>query len=106
MAKSLRSKTKRSFRAKKREEGVYAAAHAARLQRLNSKLLQVASKDADNDVHLEGMNDDEDVPGWLINVLGFLPLADTQPENLAYISSMVNSMQRPLPSRRDIPIEC
>ncbi|KAG2077630.1 hypothetical protein BDR04DRAFT_1227397 [Suillus decipiens] len=38
MAKSTRSKVKRSFRAKKRDEGVYAATEAARLQRLNSKL--------------------------------------------------------------------
>ncbi|OJA15309.1 hypothetical protein AZE42_00953 [Rhizopogon vesiculosus] len=38
MAKSTRSKVKRSFRAKKREEGVYAATEAARLNRLNSKL--------------------------------------------------------------------
>ncbi|KAG1892693.1 hypothetical protein F4604DRAFT_1701038, partial [Suillus subluteus] len=38
MAKSTRSKVKRSFRAKKRDEGVYAATEAARLQRLHSKL--------------------------------------------------------------------
>jgi len=38
MAKSLRSKTKRAFRAKKRSSGVYAAAEAARLNRLNAKL--------------------------------------------------------------------
>lgn len=38
MAKSLRSKSKRGFRAKKREDGVYAAAHAARLQRLHAKI--------------------------------------------------------------------
>jgi len=38
MAKSTRSKIKRSFRAKKREEGVYAATEAGRLHRLNSKL--------------------------------------------------------------------
>ncbi|KAF8485025.1 hypothetical protein DFH94DRAFT_258602 [Russula ochroleuca] len=38
MAKSTRSKVKRAFRAKKRTEGVFAAADAARLQRLNSKL--------------------------------------------------------------------
>ncbi|KAG1762301.1 hypothetical protein EDD22DRAFT_892708 [Suillus occidentalis] len=38
MAKSTRSKVKRSFRAKKRDEGIYAATEAARLQRLNSKL--------------------------------------------------------------------
>jgi len=38
MAKSTRSKVKRAFRAKKRKEGVFAAAEAARLQRLNAKL--------------------------------------------------------------------
>ncbi|KAH9978054.1 hypothetical protein BGW80DRAFT_1249660 [Lactifluus volemus] len=38
MGKSIRSKTKRAFRAKKRTEGVFAAAEAARLQRLNTKL--------------------------------------------------------------------
>ncbi|CDO74029.1 hypothetical protein BN946_scf185043.g79 [Trametes cinnabarina] len=38
MAKSLRSKVKRHFRAKKREEGVYAATEAARLHRLHMKL--------------------------------------------------------------------
>ncbi|KAL4076043.1 hypothetical protein J3A83DRAFT_4357167 [Scleroderma citrinum] len=39
MAKSLRSKTKRAFRAKKRDSGVYAATEAARLNRLNTKLI-------------------------------------------------------------------
>ncbi|TFK76123.1 hypothetical protein BDN72DRAFT_810153 [Pluteus cervinus] len=43
MAKSTRSKVKRSFRSKKRQEGIYAATEAARLQRLNAKLLAVAS---------------------------------------------------------------
>jgi hypothetical protein len=38
MAKSTRSKVKRAFRAKKRTDGVFAAAEAARLQRLNAKL--------------------------------------------------------------------
>lgn len=38
MAKSLRSKAKRAFRAKKRVDGVYAATHAARLQRLHAKI--------------------------------------------------------------------
>lgn len=47
MAKSLRSKVKRTFRAKKRTEGVYAITDAARLQRLNAKLQSIASiKDA------------------------------------------------------------
>lgn len=38
MAKSTRSKVKRTFRAKKRKEGAFAVADAARLQRLNAKL--------------------------------------------------------------------
>ncbi|KAG0705448.1 hypothetical protein DFH29DRAFT_906543 [Suillus ampliporus] len=49
MAKSTRSKVKRSFRAKKRDEGVYAATEAARLHRLNSKL---AAKIDDGDEEL------------------------------------------------------
>jgi len=53
MAKSTRSKVKRSFRAKKREEGVYAATVAARLNRLNAKLVSITSKDKDGDVGLE-----------------------------------------------------
>ncbi|KIM23697.1 hypothetical protein M408DRAFT_332188 [Serendipita vermifera MAFF 305830] len=45
MAKSTRSKSKRSFRRAKREEyekSTYAATHAARLQRLNQKLSTIA----------------------------------------------------------------
>ncbi|PPQ95516.1 hypothetical protein CVT26_008544 [Gymnopilus dilepis] len=61
MAKSLRSKVKRSFRSKKRETGVYAAAEAARLHRLNSKLRQVTQKDEDGDIPL-GEADGEDIP--------------------------------------------
>ena len=43
MAKSLRSKVKRAFRAKKRIDGVYAATHAARLQRLHAKIDAIVS---------------------------------------------------------------
>jgi hypothetical protein len=65
MAKSLRSKVKRSFRSKKRETGVYAAAAAARLNRLNSKLVEVTKKDVDGDVVVGGTEDVmEDIPGW------------------------------------------
>jgi hypothetical protein len=87
MAKSLRSKTKRSFRAKKREEGVYAATHAARLQRLNSKLVETAKKDADGEETMEGDDEVADVPGWLINALAFMPdPCDIQLEDLAYLT--------------------
>lgn len=63
MAKSLRSKTKRAFRSKKREDGVYAASAAARLHRLNSKLVQITHKDVDGDVQVEDP-EEENVPGW------------------------------------------
>ena len=43
MAKSTRSKVKRSFRAKKRQDGVYAANEAARLHRLSMKLRALAT---------------------------------------------------------------
>ncbi|KAF9008689.1 hypothetical protein BDQ17DRAFT_1323263 [Cyathus striatus] len=63
MAKSTRSKVKRSFRHKKREEGVYAATEAARLNRLNTKLQQVIQKDVDADIMAEDVNGEEqDIP--------------------------------------------
>lgn len=54
MAKSTRSKVKRSFRAKKRDEGVYAATEAARLQRLNSKLTAKIDEDEELAEPVEG----------------------------------------------------
>jgi hypothetical protein len=68
MAKSLRSKVKRSFRSQKRESGVYAATEAARLNRLNAKLTTVASR-KENEVakaeHQEQIQQDrQDSPGW------------------------------------------
>ncbi|KZP24666.1 hypothetical protein FIBSPDRAFT_856872 [Athelia psychrophila] len=59
MAKSMRSKVKRSHRTKKREDGVYAATEAARLDRLHSKL--VAVKDARKEDAERG-EDEMDVP--------------------------------------------
>ncbi|KAF9221893.1 hypothetical protein BS17DRAFT_796722 [Gyrodon lividus] len=53
MAKSIRSKVKRSFRAKKRETGKYAAAEAARLNRLNTRLVALKEKDQDGDTPLD-----------------------------------------------------
>ncbi|KAJ3909217.1 hypothetical protein F5879DRAFT_1007186 [Lentinula edodes] len=66
MAKSLRSKVKRDFRSKKREAGVYAAAEAARLHRLNAKLGAVVSKDKDGDEALEdNITDAAGVPDYM-----------------------------------------
>lgn len=61
MAKSLRSKVKRAFRAKKREEGIYAATHAARLQRLHAKIDAIAA--APKPVHDEVLEDVENAEG-------------------------------------------
>ncbi|KIY49573.1 hypothetical protein FISHEDRAFT_65504 [Fistulina hepatica ATCC 64428] len=66
MAKSLRSKVKRSFRAKKRGEGVYAATQAARLQRLNAKLKNTIRKDAEGDVLIDDVQPEDDIPDAMI----------------------------------------
>jgi len=63
MAKSTRSKIKRHFRAKKREDSVYAVTEAARLHRLNQKLKAITEADKDVDVEAavaEGNGEDED----------------------------------------------
>lgn len=52
MAKSMRSKVKRHFRAKKRTDGVYAAVEAARLNRLASKLKAISTTDKEGDVRI------------------------------------------------------
>jgi len=72
MAKSTRSKVKRTFRAKKRTEGVYAAVEAARLQRLNAKLRMLTTAGVDDDDNdgrqetrnskKEGEGEDRDMP--------------------------------------------
>ncbi|KAJ6629204.1 hypothetical protein B0H10DRAFT_1988459 [Mycena sp. CBHHK59/15] len=59
MAKSTRSKVKRSFRSKKRETGIYAATEAARLNRLHAKLSQLKG---DMSLDSERMEEGEDLP--------------------------------------------
>lgn len=63
MAKSTRSKVKRHFRAKKRSEGVYAVAEAARLNRLHQKLKTLTTKDKDGDVEVEDVSNFGDEEG-------------------------------------------
>lgn len=78
MAKSLRSKTKRTFRRVKRESGVFAAADAARLHRLSAKLKAKIGTDKDGDVLLPQLVDDaaegkETEEGWCwFAILGLL----------------------------------
>ena len=65
MAKSMRSKVKRSFRSKKRETGVYAATEAARLHRLNQKLVATSIRDKDGDVPVEDAEEEvNNILGW------------------------------------------
>ncbi|KZO92214.1 hypothetical protein CALVIDRAFT_541243 [Calocera viscosa TUFC12733] len=66
MAKGLRSKVKRSFRRAKREDSVYAATHAARVNRLHSKLARKLTTDTDGDLKMFGEEGQEadDAPGW------------------------------------------
>ncbi|KAF8211327.1 hypothetical protein K438DRAFT_1807123 [Mycena galopus ATCC 62051] len=61
MAKSTRSKVKRSFRSNKRETGIYAATEAARLNRLHAKLSAVVSRDIPQEDEEEAMQDDEEL---------------------------------------------
>ncbi|EIM88246.1 uncharacterized protein STEHIDRAFT_95279 [Stereum hirsutum FP-91666 SS1] len=63
MAKSTRSKVKRTYRAKKREDGVYAAIEAARLARLSAKLKAVASLPTEEDVEEGGEEGRADAEG-------------------------------------------
>ena len=67
MAKSTRSKVKRSFRAKKREDSVYASVEAARLQRLNAKLQVIRETEAEG----EGEDAEEAGSSWFL-LLGLL----------------------------------
>lgn len=66
MAKSMRSKTKRAFRRTKREAGVFAAADAARLERLSKKLADKVVADKDGDAPMESGTEEVDTEGELI----------------------------------------
>ena len=84
MAKSLRSKSKRAFRSKKREESIYAATAAARLQRLNSKLLQVMKREKEGEVN----DTEEDQLGWCwFATFGLLDPNDITLDGLESIAS-------------------
>lgn len=65
MAKSLRSKVKRDYRSKKREEGVYAVSEAARLHRLNTKLKTIVdAKKPEPEVFRRKGEEDLSSAGW------------------------------------------
>ena len=74
MAKSLRSKVKRAFRSKKRKSGIYAATEAARLDRLNARLLQITKTDT---THVaEGKGGGEGDSGWFACARGAVKRVD------------------------------
>lgn len=88
MAKSIRSKVKRSFRSKKRESGVYAATEAARLQRLNTKLQQTIKGDQGGETDVDPMDAATDNPGWSWFVhLGMLDSSDITLDSLSNFPS-------------------
>jgi len=83
----MRSKVKRSFRSKKRETGVYAATEAARLHRLNLKLVATATRDKDGDVPVEDAEEEENVIlGWCqLPIFGLLDHNDVTAESMESI---------------------
>lgn len=99
MAKSLRSKVKRAHRAKKREDGVYAASEAARLHRLNAKLKSVvdiaAPESEEGEETVEDVEGQQDPSGWSwFATLGLLDACDITPESLDSFQSGVQSAGR------------
>ncbi|KAG6911643.1 hypothetical protein DXG01_007893 [Tephrocybe rancida] len=84
MAKSIRSKAKRTFRNKKREDGVYAATEAARLHRLNAKLVATTSKDREGDIHIQNVEGvEDDILGWCwLTTFGLLDPGDITLESM------------------------
>jgi hypothetical protein len=115
MAKSTRSKVKRAFRAKKRTEGVFAAAEAARLQRLNAKLraLTTAAPAATGEEEEGGdfgrekeKDQDVDIPGscWF-TAFGLLDHQDISPALLQSLSSAYSlHPMNPFPRSSSSPI--
>lgn len=100
MAKSTRSKVKRSFRAKKRTTGVYAAVEAARLNRLHQKLKVLTAKDEEGITEevVDSFSDDErmEQPGWCwFANFGLCDPADFSPE---YLQGMDHLLRRTAPA--------
>jgi hypothetical protein len=106
MAKSTRSKVKRTFRAKKRTQGVFAVADAARLQRLNAKLHALTTAPVvaeEEEGGEEKEQQDVDLPGscWFA-AFGLLNHQDINPtvmQSLGFFPSP-HGRRRPRPIRR------
>lgn len=99
MAKSTRSKVKRQYRAKKREEGVYAAIEAARLGRLSAKLaavknaknlVPIGEEDGENDEQLDAMDGGKLDAGslWFL-AFALIEPGDISLDTLEYLTNAV-----------------
>jgi Protein of unknown function (DUF2423) len=107
MAKSTRSKTKRSFRRAKREEfekSTYAVTHAARLERLSRKLAVIAQAPVVLPTGLSSTSNhrksrqrtEEDEQGWpLFALLGLVDPDEIAAFGLPLSSSSKRSGRRP-----------
>ncbi|KAJ7591298.1 hypothetical protein C8J56DRAFT_935171 [Mycena floridula] len=92
MAKSLRSKAKRDYRAKKRTDGagVYAATEAARLHRLNAKLKKLISNEE------ETIQEQEDIPGWCWSAaFGLLDASEITIDTMSEIGALETNLMTP-----------
>ena len=114
MAKSLRSKTKRSFRAKKRSDGIYAATEAARLQRLNSKIRAKFAPHAppghldDEPLHgdqAEELAGEEQTGPYWFELLGLLGHDQLDPERMHAMDTLVRVCERRGGMRRVVVVD-
>lgn len=99
MAKSLRSKSKRAFRAKKRTEGIYAATEAARLHRLNSKIrAHISAPPLEGDIpdveeNAELADEEQTGPYWF-ELLGLLAHDELGAEKMQALNTLVRVCER------------
>jgi hypothetical protein len=111
MAKSIRSKAKRSFRAKKRTEGIYAATEAGRLHRLNSKIrahissqlpesLEENSRDAEEDLIEEAQTG----PYWF-EILGLFGDDQIDADTMHGLDTLVRLCERQYGMKRVVNLD-
>lgn len=113
MAKSLRSKVKRSFRTKKRTDGIYAATEAARLFRLNSKIRSNISSRTPKELEEgspvaqdgEELAAEEQTGPYLFELLGLLEHEQLDPERMQALDTVVRVCERRDGMRRVVVVD-
>ncbi|KAG8694630.1 hypothetical protein FRC09_009724 [Ceratobasidium sp. 395] len=102
MAKSMRSKSKRTFRRTKRESGVFAAAHAARLERINQKLAAKVNADKDGDAPMQQEEEEAEEERVEVQAGGEDAAMSGEPEDATSIATSKRiSTSGPRGSRRE-----